>query len=184
MSISRYQKWFQVAIPVINDGVKARRKIKGGGRILICLANDLLNTQSLAHTQLSVMKNGHWGCWGGNYECFVVLYPSVLCDEQCCNLLLILMHLSLFLKGVIYYYFFFISTGKPCLTSCPVFCNWRDGGFAWMLVCRNYPEYFNWYSCRITVCLALWSPIWFQDVVLPDRCEAHLSCYMHSEKGA
>lgn len=87
-----------MAILVINDGVKARRKIKGGGRILICLANDLLNTKSLAHTQLSVMKNGHQGCWGGNYECFLVLYPSVLCDEQCCNLLLIFMHLFLSLR--------------------------------------------------------------------------------------
>lgn len=80
----------------------------------------------------------------------------------------------------------FLSAGKPCLTSCPVFGIWRrgGGGFSLVSVCRNQPEYFNQYSCRIPVCLAVWSPIWFQDDVFPDRCEAYLSRYMQSEKGA
>lgn len=61
---------------------------------------------------------------------------------------------------------------------------WKRGGFAWVSVCRNQPEYFNQYSYSILGCLALWSPIWFQDDVFPDRCAAYLFCYMHSEKGA
>lgn len=55
----------QVAIPVINDGVR-RRNIKGGGRITIYLANDLLTHNLMCtHILLSVMKNGHWEYWRG-----------------------------------------------------------------------------------------------------------------------
>lgn len=62
--------------------------------------------------------------------------------------------MPLFLCSSRKWFIIFSLGGETCLTSCPVFCIWRQGGFAWVVLCRNQPEYFNQYSCRIPVCLA------------------------------
>ena len=108
-------------------GWKARRKMKGRGRISICVANDLL-TRDLMHTHRCLwwrMVTGNPGL-GGNYKCFVTLCPSVLWAEWRCNLLLILIPLLLCSLRE-WFITIFLSVQKPCLTSHPVFCIRRGG---------------------------------------------------------
>lgn len=108
-------------------GWKARRKMKGRGRISICVANDLL-TRDLMHTHRCLwwrMVTGNPGL-GGNYKCFVTLCPSVLWAERRCNLLFSLLPLLLCSLRE-WFITIFLSVQKPCLTSHPVFCIRRGG---------------------------------------------------------
>ena len=88
----------------------------------------------------------------------------------------------LFFKGVVYHCFSLCAETLLDFLSSVLHPEGRKS--VWVWVCRNQPEYFNQYSCRIPICLALCGPIWFLEDVFPDRCEVQLSCYMHSGKGA
>lgn len=139
------------------------------------------------HTPLSVSEGSQslWNPGWRNYKCFVTLCPSThmtVNDTATCTV-------NAFLFSFVSLKEWFITIFLSVQSKLPrllvsVSVSGGEEKTVWVWVCkRNQPEYFNQYSCRIPVCLAVCGPIWFLEDVFPDRCEFS-SCYMHSGKRA